>query len=178
MHHSPKAPLNTSARCQNTYQLNTIIQASVPFVPWRSYRLLPRRSQDFNQAANCFYYTCPMPEHSDVRSDKPGACPKCGMTEIPVMNAPPPVRPLGASQNFERNSNDQPAPDISGSKTLYTCPMKIHADVVSDKPGKCTKCEMDLVPYHPSSAWKARRRELAKTAAARPAIARWDQSES
>jgi hypothetical protein len=35
------------------------------------------------------YYTCPMPEHSDVKSDKPGNCPKCGMTLIPVMLAPP-----------------------------------------------------------------------------------------
>jgi hypothetical protein len=24
-------------------------------------------------------YTCPMQEHSDVVSDKPGNCPKCGM---------------------------------------------------------------------------------------------------
>jgi hypothetical protein len=38
------------------------------------------------------YYTCPMPEHSDVRSDKPGQCPKCGMTLIPVMEAPPTTR--------------------------------------------------------------------------------------
>jgi hypothetical protein len=37
------------------------------------------------------YYTCPMPEHSDVRSDKPGKCPKCGMTLIPVMEEPPPA---------------------------------------------------------------------------------------
>jgi hypothetical protein len=28
-----------------------------------------------------------MPEHSDVHSDKPGKCPKCGMTLIPVMEA-------------------------------------------------------------------------------------------
>ena len=28
---------------------------------------------------------------------------------------------------------------------LYTCPMAEHADVVSDKPGTCPKCEMDLV---------------------------------
>jgi hypothetical protein len=28
-----------------------------------------------------------MPEHSDVHSDKPGKCPKCGMTLIPVMSA-------------------------------------------------------------------------------------------
>jgi hypothetical protein len=34
------------------------------------------------------YYTCPMPEHSDVHSDKPGKCPKCGMTLIPVMETP------------------------------------------------------------------------------------------
>jgi hypothetical protein len=92
------------------------------------------------------YYTCPMPEHSDVRSDKPGACPKCGMTSIPVMNAPPPVTPSGASSEIQRGPNARPSPANSGSKTLYTCPMKIHADVVSNKPGKCTKCEMDLVP--------------------------------
>lgn len=28
------------------------------------------------------------------------------------------------------------------AKTVYTCPM--HADVTSDKPGKCSKCGMDL----------------------------------
>jgi hypothetical protein len=37
------------------------------------------------------YYTCPMPEHSDVHLDKPGNCPKCGMTLIPVMEAAPPA---------------------------------------------------------------------------------------
>jgi hypothetical protein len=33
------------------------------------------------------YYTCPMPEHSYIHEDKPGKCPKCGMTLIPVMQA-------------------------------------------------------------------------------------------
>jgi len=28
---------------------------------------------------------------------------------------------------------------------LYTCPMASDADVVSDKPGICPKCEMELV---------------------------------
>ncbi|MBK5208860.1 MAG: hypothetical protein JJE44_05055 [Flavobacteriaceae bacterium] len=58
-------------------------------------------------------YTCPM--HADVKSDKPGVCPKCGMDlkkmEMEMDNA-------------------------------YTCPM--HADVKSDKPGACPKCGMDL----------------------------------
>jgi RND family efflux transporter MFP subunit len=80
------------------------------------------------------YYTCPMPEHADVRSDKPGKCPKCGMTLIPIMQAAP--------------ITNAPAVQSSGAiqAILYTCPMASHADVVSDKPGKCPKCQMALVP--------------------------------
>jgi uncharacterized protein with PIN domain len=75
-----------------------------------------------------------MPEHSDVRSDKPGKCPKCNMTLIPVMKQTP-----SPATNM--------APNMSSMlpEKLYTCPMESHADVVSDKPGKCPKCNMDLV---------------------------------
>ena len=34
-------------------------------------------------------------------------------------------------------------PTTQASATTYTCTM--HPDVVSDKPGKCPKCGMDLV---------------------------------
>ncbi len=81
------------------------------------------------------YYTCPMPEHSDVRSDKPGKCPKCGMTLIPVMVPP---RPAQATNTSVSATGPLPA-------KLYTCPMAEHADVVSDKPGLCSKCDMKLV---------------------------------
>jgi RND family efflux transporter MFP subunit len=80
------------------------------------------------------YYTCPMPEHSEVHEAKPGKCPKCGMTLIPVMEQPKP----------EQSTNAPTAMDMPPK--LYTCPMASDADVVSDKPGKCPKCEMDLVP--------------------------------
>jgi hypothetical protein len=80
------------------------------------------------------YYTCPMPEHSDVRESKPGKCPKCGMTLVPVMEQPVPSQTTNA-----------PGPTASMPVKLYTCQMAEH-DVVSDKPGKCPKCEMDLVP--------------------------------
>jgi hypothetical protein len=81
------------------------------------------------------YYTCPMPEHSDVHESKPGKCPKCAMTLIPIMSAPPaPAAPPSTL-------NPQPSTTL-----FYTCPMASDADVVSDKPGKCPKCEMDLVP--------------------------------
>jgi RND family efflux transporter MFP subunit len=86
------------------------------------------------------YYTCPMPEHADVHSDKPGKCPKCGMTLIPIMEAPPVTNVLSTLSSQPSSINSQP------STTLYTCQMAEHADVVSDKPGQCTKCPMDLVP--------------------------------
>ena len=49
------------------------------------------------------------------------------MTLIPVM-APPVVTPTIPAK----------------PKQQYTCPM--HPEVISDSPGKCPKCEMELVP--------------------------------
>lgn len=64
-------------------------------------------------------YTCPM--HPEVRQDKPGACPKCGMSLEPVALAP------------------QPA-----AKTEYVCPM--HPEIVRPAPGTCPTCGMALEP--------------------------------
>lgn len=72
-------------------------------------------------------YVCPMPEHASVHEDKPGKCPLCAMTLIPVMTAPkPPV-------------STEPA-----NVARFYCPM--HPTIVSNAPGKCPVCEMDLQP--------------------------------
>lgn len=63
-------------------------------------------------------YTCPM--HPEVRQDKPGACPKCGMALEPVSVAP-------AAQKIE-----------------YVCPM--HPQIVRNEPGSCPICGMALEP--------------------------------
>jgi len=105
------------------------------------------------------YYTCPMPEHSDVRQDKPGKCPKCGMTLIPVMSRPR----LTTMSGMLMPSGSIIEPPAK----LYTCPMAEHADVVSDKPGECPKCGMELVEttrvnHGPQAEENWRRKHLVK----------------
>lgn len=63
-------------------------------------------------------YTCPM--HPEIRQDRPGSCPKCGMALEPVAIVPP------------------------KEKIEYTCPM--HPQIVRDAPGNCPICGMALEP--------------------------------
>lgn len=65
-------------------------------------------------------YQCPM--HTEVISDKPGRCPKCGM-DLKLVQTKKQSEPV---------------------KRQYTCTM--HPEVIKDAPGKCPKCGMDLVP--------------------------------
>jgi P-type Cu+ transporter len=63
-------------------------------------------------------WICPM--DPEVVSDRPGACPKCGMALEPDM------------------------PPALASKVEWTCPM--HPEIVRDAPGSCPICGMALEP--------------------------------
>ena len=70
-------------------------------------------------------YYCPMHCEGDKVYDNAGDCPVCGMDLVK-------------------------APELTVSKTLYTCPM--HPEVIKDGPGSCPICGMDLVPMKPSDS--------------------------
>lgn len=63
-------------------------------------------------------YTCPM--DPEVKRDKPGPCPKCGMSLEPEI------------------------PRAAATRVEYTCPM--HPQIVRDGPGSCPICGMALEP--------------------------------
>ncbi len=63
-------------------------------------------------------YTCPM--DPEIRQDKPGSCPKCGMALEPVL------------------------PPITIARTEWICPM--HPEIVRETPGNCPICGMTLEP--------------------------------
>lgn len=51
-----------------------------------------------------------------------------------------PAKYIKKIEEAEAKAKSPPTPS-----PLYTCPMASHADVVSDKPGTCSKCGMKLV---------------------------------
>jgi Cu(I)/Ag(I) efflux system membrane fusion protein len=102
----------------------------------------PEEIKQLHPGGKVLYYTCPMPEHSSVHEAEPGKCPICGMTLIPVM-APPEIIPPVTNPSTQ---NSTTTTNASVAKELYTCPM--HPDVISDQPGKCPKCSMNLVPVN------------------------------
>lgn len=56
---------------------------------------------------------------------------------------------VAASPMFAQNDTAK-IQKISSDSIIYTCPM--HPEIISDKPGKCPKCGMDLVQKNSSSS--------------------------
>lgn len=102
-------------------------------------------------------YTCPT--HDQVKANKPGNCPICGMK---LQLSQKEAMKMAVTKNYvcpmhPEEKSDKPGTCPKCGMTLnlspkekmkaavmngYTCPM--HADITSDKEGKCPKCGMKL----------------------------------
>ena len=80
-------------------------------------------------------YTCPM--HPNVKSDKPGKCPECGMDLIKRGSTDTSTHENHSVQKLEKNKSRE-------KSMLYTCPMD--PEIVRHEPGECPKCGMKLEP--------------------------------
>ncbi|MCL5438895.1 MAG: cadmium-translocating P-type ATPase [Patescibacteria group bacterium] len=88
---------------------------------------------------NSVIYICPM--HSEVRSGRPGKCPKCGMTLIEKDE-----QSHHGMESVQHTSRTPKENTDQGQGIFYTCPMD--PDVIQDTPGNCPKCGMKLVPMN------------------------------
>ena len=80
------------------------------------------------------HYTCPM--HPEIVQDKPGNCPKCGMTLVEMKTE---------KEEKSSDKNDEAVDDVAEDTfQKYTCPM--HPHIIKDAPGKCPLCGMKLEP--------------------------------
>jgi len=91
-----------------------------------------------DEAAGPTQYHCPM--HPTYVANQPGECPICGMTLVPIDAAGKEVKSPESSKSSETQQDGMNQPKAKPGQ--YTCPM--HAEVISDKPGKCPKCGMNL----------------------------------
>ena len=107
-------------------------------------------------ARHTILYSCKM--HPDVKMDKAGKCPQCGME---LVLSPKEKMARGMAKSFVcpvhadvvskkagkcSKCSSKLVVDRRGSKQVaveYTCSM--HPLITSDKPGKCPKCNMNLV---------------------------------
>lgn len=102
-------------------------------------------------------YVCIMDD--DVKSSKPGLCPKCGMKLVPASSIKKEnpanktqdaknVAQTGLQKNNANQSDAGKNTTADSNDEEYTCTM--HPEIRSKTKGKCPKCGMALVPVNPA----------------------------
>jgi len=87
-------------------------------------------------------YTCPM--HADVKSDKPGTCPKCGMELKKMEMGSTKMDMKHDSMKMDHSKMKMKPESKKTGEISYACPMQCEGEKTYNKPGSCPKCNMDL----------------------------------
>jgi membrane fusion protein, copper/silver efflux system len=90
-------------------------------------------------------YHCPM--HPTYVSSQPGECPICGMTLVPIDSAGKEIKTGDSAVTTATPSESENHPTARPGQ--YTCPMD--PEVISDTPGKCPVCGMNLEQVPPTT---------------------------
>jgi Cu(I)/Ag(I) efflux system membrane fusion protein len=91
-------------------------------------------------------YHCPM--HPTYVSNQPGDCPICGMTLVPIDAAGKEIKTGDSAVTAPSQHEAEDRPRAKPGQ--YTCPMD--PEVISDSPGKCPICGMNLEQVPPATS--------------------------
>ncbi len=105
-----------------------------------SLAVLPLAGCSRKGVAQAQKWHCPM--HPTYVSDRPGDCPICGMSLVPLETKDGTASHAGApASTAARDAGAGRVPAADG-EAQYRCPM--HPEVTSKEPGRCPKCGMAL----------------------------------
>lgn len=89
-------------------------------------------------------YACRRPEHLAATTNEAGTCSRCGAELVPATTLSHALEIMRYQAAKDQPAND--AKPVTSRPALYTCLVREHVAVTTDKPGVCGTCQLALLP--------------------------------